>query len=282
TQDQLKKIDYNFMPSINSTGAQISFASTSNITPASSSSVKTDNADGSREFFRYDIATQKFRQLTFADKIGSSLEQESIGQPYIDNSGSAITFSFVANRLATNASSVDDLFQAVIRPVTGNNSAGAAMANAASFKTDQIARGSLVAVFGQQLANNTMGSPSANLPFDLGGVTVSVNGVAAQLSLVSPGQINMVVPQALANGDNIDFSVNNNGLLTAGKITKLVDASPGVFTVTSDGLGRTTAQCARVTPDGLNLIITLPPCSIGTELQPNTLIIYGTGWRNAT
>src|SRR5262249_14586047 len=60
------------------------------------------------------------------------------------------------------------------------------------------------------------------------------------------------------------------------------DAAPGVFTVTSDGLGRTIAQCARVSPDGLNTIITLPPCSVGTELQANALVIFGTGWRNTT
>src|SRR5262245_41451103 len=270
------------MPSINSTGTHISFGSTSNITPASSSSVKTDNADGSREFFRYDIAAQKFRQLTFSDKAGFALEQETIGQPYVDNSGGSVTFSFQANRLATNASSVEDLFQAVVRPVTGNNSVGAAMANAASFKTDQIARGSLVAVFGAQLANNTAVASSTNIPFDLGGVTVAVNGVAARLILVSPGQINLVLPQVVANGDNVDFTINNNGLLTAGKITKLVDAAPGVFTVTSDGLGRTLGQCARVSPDGLSTIITLPPCSVGTESQANALVIFGTGWRNAT
>jgi uncharacterized protein (TIGR03437 family) len=282
TQEQLKKIDFNFMPSINSTGSHISFGSTSNITPASSSSVKTDNADGSREFFRYDIAAQKFRQVTFADKTGGPLEQDAVGQPYIDNTGSAITFSFLANRLATNASAVDDLFQAVIRPVTANSGIGAAMANAASFKTDQIARGSLVAVFGLQLANNTVVAPSTNLPFDLGGVTVTVNGVAARLILVSSGQINMVLPLAVANADNVDFTINNNGVLSTGKITKIVDAAPGVFTATSDGAGRTIAQCARVSPDGLTTLITLPPCSVGTELQPNSLVIFGTGWRNVS
>lgn len=282
TQEELKKIDFNFMPSINSSGSHISFGSTSNITPASSSSVKTDNADGSREFFRYDIGAQKFRQVTFADKLGGPLEQDASGQPYIDNSGSAMTFSFLAARLAMNGPLVDDLFQAVIRPVTANSNVTAAIANAASFKTDQIARGSLVAVFGLQLANNTTLAPSTNLPFELGGVTVTVNGVAARLILTTSGQINMVFPQILANGDNIDFTVNNNGVLSTGKITKIVDGAPGVFTATSDGLGRTIAQCARVAPDGLSALITLPPCSVGTELQPNALVIFGTGWRNVS
>ena len=54
TQDELKKIDYNFLPSVNSTGTHISFGSTLNLTPATTSGVKTDNADGSREVFRYE------------------------------------------------------------------------------------------------------------------------------------------------------------------------------------------------------------------------------------
>ncbi len=282
TQDQLKKIDFNFMPSINSTGTHISLASTSNLTPASSSSVKTDNADGSRDFFRYDIAAKKFTQVTFSDVQGGPLEQNAVGQPYIDNTGTAITFSFTGNRLATNGPTVDDLFQAVIRPVTANSGVGAAMANAASFKTDQIGRGSLVAVFGLQLANSPTFATSLNLPFDLGGVTVTVNGVSGRLIFVSPGQINMVVPQIIANGDNIDFTINNNGVISTGKITKVVDAAPGVFTVTSTGEGATVAQCAAVAPDGLSTLITLPPCAIGAESQLNSLIIYGTGWRNAT
>ena len=279
TQDQLKKIDYNFLPSINSTGAHISFGSTLNLTPAPTSGVKTDNADGSREFFRHDIAAQKFRQITFADKLGVALEQNVNGQPYVDSSGAAITFSFIATQLAPNASAISDLFQAVIRPVTANSGVESKLANAASFDVAQIARGSLVAAFGAQLANAEMNAASANLPFDLGGVTVSVNGLAARLIFVSAGQINFVFPQVVANGDSVDFTINNNGVLSMGKV-KIVDSSPGVFTTTSNGQGRTTAQCGRVSPDGLAFLVTLPPCSVGNESQAEVLTLYGTGWRN--
>jgi len=281
TQDELKKADHNFLVSINSTGTHIGFGSTLNLTPASTSSVKTDNADGSREVFRYDIAAQKFRQITFGDKFGIPLEQNATAQPYVDNSGGAVTFSFLANRFAPNAAAVDDLFQAVVRPVTANSSVESKLANAASFDNVQIARGSLAAAFGAQLSNATAGAPSVNLPFDLGGVTVTVNGLAARLAFVSPGQVNLVLPLVVANGDSVDFTINNNGVLSTGKV-KIVDASPGVFTTTSDGKGATAAQCGRVSPDGKAFLVTLPPCSVGNESQANVLTIYGTGWRNAS
>ncbi|MGE0127340.1 MAG: hypothetical protein AB7U82_04460 [Blastocatellales bacterium] len=282
TQDELKKIDYNFQPSVNATGTHISFGSTLNLTPAATSGVKADNADGSREVFRYDIAAQKFRQVTFADKSGLVLDQrDAVVQPFTDNSGAAITFSFLAPLLAPRAAVIEDLFQAVIRPVTAKSPVEAKLANAASFDATQAARGSIVAGFGAQLANATVGAPSANLPFDLGGVTVTVNGLAARLIFVSPGQVNFVLPLAVANGDSADFTINNNGVQSAGKV-KIVDASPGVFTTTSDGKGATAAQCGRVSADGLGFLATLPPCLVGNESQADLLIIYGTGWRNGS
>lgn len=280
TQDELKKIDYGFLPSVNSTGTHISFGSTLNLTPAATSGVKADNADGSREVFRYDIAAQKFRQITFADKSGLVIDQRNtVVNPYIDNSGAAITFSFAANLLAPKAAAIEDLFQAVVRPVTAKNSTEPKLTNAASFDATQVARGSIVAGFGTQLANATVNTPSANLPYDLGGVTVTVNGLAARLIVVSPGQVNFVLPQEVDNGDSADFTINNNGVQSAGKV-KIVDAAPGVFTTTSDGKGATAAQCGRVSPDGLSFLTTLPPCSVGNESQADLLIIYGTGFRN--
>src|SRR5262249_47794780 len=143
----------------------------------------------------------------------------------------------------------------------------------------QVARSSIVALFGTQLANATISTPSANLPFQLGGVTVTVNGLAARLIFVSSGQINFVMPQITANGDSIEVRVNNNGVQSTGKV-KIVDAAPGVFTVTGDGKGKAAAQCGQVSPDGLSFVVSNPPCAIGNDSQFNILTLYGTGWRN--
>jgi len=280
TTADLAKSDFNFSPSINATGTFIAFTSVLNLTPATSSSIKTDNGDGSREVFRYDLAASKFRQITFADKSTFVFDQrDNTTEPFVDDSGNRVTFSFSANLLAPKATAIEDLFQALVRPVTGKNPVESKTANAASFDATQVARGSIVAAFGAQLANSTIISPSANLPFELGGVTVTVNGLAARLIFVSAGQINFVLPNEVDNGDTVDFTINNNGVQSAGKV-KIVAASPGVFTTTGDGKGLAAAQCGRVSSDGLGFVTSLPPCSVGNESQADVLIIYGTGWRN--
>ncbi len=274
------KNDLNFNPSINPSGTFIAFGSVLNLTPASSSSVTTDNADGSREIFRYDIANSRFRQLTFTPQSLLVADQRSsLRTPYVNAAGDLISFTAPARDIAPNSGITDDLFQALIRPVTSTNSEAAKMTNAASFKDTEVARGSLVALFGTQLSNGTMSAASTNLPFVLNGVTVTVGSLAARLIYVSPGQINLVMPVGVANGDSVDFTINNNGVQSAGKI-KIVDISAGVFTITGDGMGGAAAQCGTISPDGMSFLLTAPPCRVGNDAQLNVLTIYGTGWRN--
>lgn len=276
------KSDFNYLPSINSAGTFISFSSVLNLTPAATSGIKADNADGSREVFRYDIANKKFRQITFTDLSGLVLDQRAnTTSAFIDASGTAISFTYDQILLAANGSALQDVFQAYVRPVTMMNSAAPTLANAASFDATQVARGSIVAAFGTQLANAIVTTPGGNLPFQLGGVTVTVNGIAARLIFVSPGQINFVVPDIVGAGDAVDYTINNNGILSTGK-AKLVNFAPGVFTTTGDGKGKTAAQCFRVAPDGLTAIVTSPPCTIGNAANFDTLVIYGTGWHNSS
>lgn len=280
TQTELSKIDYNFLPSINSAGTFISFASTLNLTPASPSSVSTDNADASRDVFRYDIVGAKFRQLTFTSPAGILDERLNTTAAFINDTGNLATFSYTAALIQPNAALVVDLFQSLVRPVTSVNSQEAKISNGASFDATQVGRGSIGALFGTQLANSTQSAPSTNLPYELNGVTVTVGGTAGRLIFVSPGQINFVLPQNIANGDTVSFTINNNGVQSAGKV-KIVDSSPGIFSVTSDGKGTAVAQCGAVSADGMSFLFTSQPCSVGNESQANFLIIYGTGWRNS-
>ncbi len=61
---------------------------------------------------------------------------------------------------------------------------------------------------------------------------------------------------------------------------KVFDASPGLFTTTSDGNGRALVKCGRVNADG-SVTLSDPPCSVGTAASPNIIRVFGTGWRNA-
>ncbi len=280
TAVDVTKNDLNYFPSVNSTGTHVVFTSVLNLTPATTSGIKSDNADGSREVFRYDIAANKIRQITFTDLSFTVLDQRANNfSVFADSTGDTISFNYEANVIATNALAIQDVFQAYVLPVATKNATEAKFANAASYDNTQVARGSIVAVFGTQLANATLSTPSGNLPFQLGGVTVTVNGLAGRLIFVSPEQINFVVPNEIAVGDTVDFTINNNGVQSAGK-AKIIDAAPGVFSATGDGKGKSTAQCGQVSPDGLSFLQTPPPCAVGNDSQFNLLIIYGTGWHN--
>ena len=181
---------------------------------------------------------------------------------FVDDTGALVTFSLDGNLLAPRAAAVSEPFQALVRAVTSRNATEAKLANAASFDTTQVARGSIAAAFGTQLANATASAASTNLPFVLNGVSVNVDGVAARLIFVSAGQVNFVVPAGVNNGDALDFTINNNGVVSAGKV-KIVDGAPGVFSANGTGTGASSSQCARVSADGLSVDITPPPCSVG-------------------
>lgn len=275
------KTDFGFFPSLNSSGSHVIFSSILNLAPVTTSSVTTDNGDGSREVFRYNIATGKFTQLTFTPLSDQYADQrENRTNAFINNAGNLASFSFESRSLLPAGPILSDLFQAQVRPVTGANSEVPKIANAASYDSTQVARGSLAAIFGTQLSQVTATAASANLPFELNGVTVKVAGIASQLIYVSPGQINLVVPPNVAAADAVDYSINNNGIVSSGKI-KVVNIAPGVFTVTGDGKGRAAAQCGQISPDGLTFPLTAPPCDVGNTSQFNTLVLYVTGVRNA-
>lgn len=277
----LVKSDFAFFPSLNSAGTYVVFSSILNLVPATTSSVLSDNGDGSREIFRYHIPTAKFSQLTFTPVSDLVVDQrENRTNPHINDAGDLISFSFEAKSLLPAGPTISDLFQAQVRPVTARNTVEPKIANAASYDATQVARGSIVAVFGTQLANSTVTAPSADLPFQLGGVSVKVAGIASQLIYVSPAQINLVLPLNVNPADGVEFSVNNNGVISAGKV-KVAAVAPGVFTASGDGKGRAAAQCGRLSETGLTFPLTPPPCDVGNVSNYNTLVLYLTGVRNA-
>jgi len=65
--------------------------------------------------------------------------------------------------------------------------------NAASWAAP-VAPGSIIAIFGSQLASTTAAAVGFPLPGDLKGTSVTINGTAAPLYFVSPGQINAQMP----------------------------------------------------------------------------------------
>ncbi|MEP7270754.1 MAG: hypothetical protein ABI882_04585, partial [Acidobacteriota bacterium] len=282
--------DFNFLASINGAGTFITFGSVINLVPTETHSITTDNADGSRDLFMYDIAgstatVPKFRQLTFTAVPSFLLDpRQAANFSFADNTGKLITFDYVAFLLADNLSFVTEIFQERLLPITTKNPVAVTLANAASFDAAQLARGSIAAAFGTMLSNSIASAETVILPEEINGVRLTLGTLAAGLIFVSPGQINFVIPEGIAEGTEVPFSINNNGVQSVGTV-KIVTVSPGVFSITGDGTGEARAQCGAIVDVVVGdtttqeFVITEQPCDVGTETLANYLIIYGTGWR---
>jgi uncharacterized protein (TIGR03437 family) len=115
--------------------------------------------------------------------------------------------------------------------------------NTGSYAVGGVAPGSIVSIFGTNLANQLVSASNIPLPTALGNVqSVTFNGVPAGLYFVSGIQINAEVPwNVLSSGatsGTADVVVTTNGGASAPQSVPIVAALPGIFTITSNGLGQ--------------------------------------------
>jgi uncharacterized protein (TIGR03437 family) len=127
------------------------------------------------------------------------------------------------------------------------------VANGASFQTS-FAPGMILSAFGAELAPGTQVAASLPLPLSMAGVSATVNGIAAPLYYVSPGQLNIQVPYETGAGAAV-LGVNNNGQI-ASYTFQVAPSAPGIFT-----------------DQNLNLV----PYSSGTQGLELPLFITGEG-----
>ncbi|HWD00602.1 MAG TPA: protease pro-enzyme activation domain-containing protein [Candidatus Sulfopaludibacter sp.] len=106
--------------------------------------------------------------------------------------------------------------------------------NAASF-TASFAPGAIVSVFGSQLSPIIQVAASVPLPLTISGLSATVNGIAAPLWYISPGQLNIQIPYEVASGTSATLTVNNNGQ-TASAVLPISVTAPAIFTDTANGL----------------------------------------------
>jgi uncharacterized protein (TIGR03437 family) len=296
TQTDIDKIDYDFTPAITPNGQYVFIGSILNLVPVASggtSGILTDNADGSREVFRYDIAAAKFRQITYTPLSPRVLDQrEALLHVNSNATGTDLFFTNDIDLIGANPDTSFEIYRALIRPITQTNTVVPAMVNAASFfspdstkpETNPIARGSIASIFGTRLADSLAISTQADLDFELNGVSVTVAGIAARLIYVSPSQINFLVPNGVAIGENVEFSINNKGVVSKGKI-KVLSGQPGIFTTTQDGKGLGAIACQLVLKDAdgntTSNTYPAPPCETSAERKESYLLFFGTGFRFA-
>jgi uncharacterized protein (TIGR03437 family) len=108
----------------------------------------------------------------------------------------------------------------------------------------------LASVFGSQLASQPQQAAAIPLPLQVQGVSVTVNGVAAPLDYVSPGQLNVQIPYEAGAGPAV-LGVNVNGAVAYHDFT-VTSSAPGVF-----GSGGALVPASQARPgDTLSLYMT--------------------------
>jgi uncharacterized protein (TIGR03437 family) len=113
-----------------------------------------------------------------------------------------------------------------------------------------VAPESIATIFGTSLASQNVSAPSAPLPTSLDGTTAYINGVAAPLIFVSPGQINLLIPSDTLIGTASLVIVAKDGTVSRGQLT-VVPTAPGIFTIGATGVG---VPNAVATTDGVNFV----------------------------
>jgi uncharacterized protein (TIGR03437 family) len=93
--------------------------------------------------------------------------------------------------------------------------------------TVAFAPGMQVGVYGSGLAPSTAQTTRIPLPFSLGGVSATVNGVSAPVYFVSPGQVDIQIPYETGLGTAV-LAVNNNGQVASFSFPVSV-AAPGIY-----------------------------------------------------
>jgi uncharacterized protein (TIGR03437 family) len=97
-----------------------------------------------------------------------------------------------------------------------------------------LAPGTIVAIYGQNLAAAATPTTTIPLPTALNGTSVIIGGTEAPLYYVSPGQINAQIPFELEPENQYQVIVSANGALTTPQPIQLSTATPGLAAL-SDG-----------------------------------------------
>ena len=151
------------------------------------------------------------------------------------------------------------------------NTASYQSANTSSQVGASLQGGSIVYIFGTNLAVSTETATTVPLPIQLGGTSVTVSGLAAHLFYVSPVQINLQLPTSTANAPR-QFVVSTAVGASDPYLLGPADASAfGIFTLDSSGCGP--GAVLNVKADG-SVSVNLPSDSV----SPGDYIsVYGTG-----
>ncbi len=140
--------------------------------------------------------------------------------------------------------------------------------NAASFERFKpLAPGMIFSLFGSNLAETKSQASQIPLPRELGKLKVTLGGVDVPLFYADTGQVNAQVPYELAASRTASLVATGRGAAGAPGTVTLVEAQPGVFTVSQSGTGQGVVLDAQ-----FKLVDANNPVKAGDVVQ-----IYATG-----
>ncbi len=149
--------------------------------------------------------------------------------------------------------------------------------NAASYAPgNTFAPGTIVSILGANLTNTVLAAPnSANPPATLGGVSVTIGGIAAGLFFVSPGQINAHIDAAVPTGSATVTVTSPTGVFTT-TINIAIDAAAGLFSIAGTGSAEGAILNAITFAPG-PFTVTSSTGPSGSPAGPTFLAVYLTG-----
>ena len=169
-------------------------------------------------------------------------------------------------------------------PATGLSASGSA----------PVAPGSIVSIYGSNLASTPTSAKSVPLPMNLDGTSATItdsSGVQAGLPLfyAGPLQINAEIPQTASMGAATITITTTSGSQTGSVL--LATVAPALFAANQNGKGVPAAQVVTNHANGTQTtaLVYGSPCAVG-KCQPvpidlsagnSALVLYGTGIRNA-
>jgi uncharacterized protein (TIGR03437 family) len=151
--------------------------------------------------------------------------------------------------------------------ITAASVGSGGVVNAASFdKSEVLAPGSIVSVFGSGMTTSSTPAIGSTIPLPttLTGATITIGGIAAPLYYTSSGQINTQIPFELGTNAQTQVVLRTGGVFAAPETITIDAARPGIFVASG-------TQGVVVTPSN-QLVDSTHPATAG-----DVVVVYCTG-----
>jgi uncharacterized protein (TIGR03437 family) len=186
----------------------------------------------------------------------------------------------------TSAGTTNTMATATVHLTVGGGTAAAAPAvaaggvlSAATYSLNApVAPGMLVSIFGSNFtaAGSQYVVSTFPWPTEVGGTSVTIGGEPVPLYVVTPGQINAMIPYDVAVNTTLPLVVTYNGAVSPPEPVSLAPSEPGIFTSSMNGMGTGIVVIAH--SDGSQVL-----AGNGNAAKAgDVLVIYGTGLGTVT